>query len=180
MMCERCRERPARYVIKHSINGQTVGEQNLCERCAAEHGDLAVLPGAEAQLSVQQLLAGLLGAAAETAGGTAQTGAAVPPGLSCPRCGHTYLEFARTGLLGCPECYEAFSAQLQPVIRRVHGKTRHEGKIPARGGARVRRRQQRDALRRELAEAITREEFEQAAALRDRIREMDAAGDASR
>lgn len=179
MNCERCHERPARYQLKQVINGQTVVETNLCERCAAEHGELPGGAGqpSETPFSIQQFLAGLLGGAGEA--GTAE---AVPGAerLRCPRCGHTYLEFSRTGLLGCPECYAAFSAQLQPLIRRIHGKTRHEGKTPVRSGVGLRQRRERDALRRELNEAVGREDFERAAVLRDRIRRMDAAAQSAR
>lgn len=179
MDCERCHERPARYHLKQVVNGETVGEFNLCERCAAKQGQL---PGwtpqsPEAPFSVQQFLAGLLGGTAEP-----ETAEAVPgrDRGSCPRCGHTYLEFSRTGLLGCPECYAAFSARLQPLIHRIHGQTRHEGKVPARAAVGLRRRRELDGLRRELAEAVAQEEFERAAVLRDRIRKMDPAAGPAR
>jgi protein arginine kinase activator len=174
MNCERCHDRPARYLVKQVINGQTVGELNLCEHCAAEHGDLPAAPGqtVEAPFSIQQFLAGLVGDAGEP-GGAAPPARETVQGLRCPRCGRTYPEFARTGLLGCSECYEVFSAQLQPLIRRIHGKTRHEGKTPVRSAVDLRRRRERDALRHELAEAVSREDFEKAAELRDRIRKMD-------
>jgi len=176
--CERCHERPARYHLKQVINGQTVVELNLCERCAAEHGELPSGTGqvVEAPFSIQQFLAGLLGGAGEPGTPEALSGA---ERLSCPRCAHTYLEFSRTGLLGCPECYDAFSTQLQPLIRRIHGKTRHEGKTPARSGVGLRHRREREALRRELAEAVAREDFERAAVLRDGIRKMDAAAESA-
>lgn len=174
MNCQQCQERPARYHVTRVINGQTVAELNLCERCAAEHGELPVGPVhmVESPFSIQQFLASLLG----NVGGAA-TAEATPETAQqrCPRCGHSYLEFSRTGLLGCPECYTAFSGQLEPLVRRIHGKMRHEGKTPARAGTGLRRRRELDDLRRSLAEAVERQEFERAAELRDRIRGMEAA-----
>lgn len=179
MNCERCHERPARYHVTRVVNGETVEELHLCERCAAERGEVPPVPLAAGGLpdphaAMQQLLAGLLaglGPQAALQGGA--PGATVA--RSCPRCGQTYAEFARTGLVGCPECYDAFSAELEPVIRRIHGKSRHEGKVPRRSGASARRRRALEELRRELERAVSREEFERAAELRDRIHALQAA-----
>jgi len=175
--CEQCQERPARYHVTRVINGQTVRELNLCERCAAEHGELPIGPvhTVESPFSIQQFLAGLLGGFSEAGSAEAAPGASVASlPRPCPRCGHSYVEFARTGLLGCPECYTAFADQLEPLIRRIQGKTRHEGKTPARTGRGLRQRRELADLRRALAEAVEGQAFERAAELRDRIRGADA------
>lgn len=178
MNCEQCHERPARYHVTRVINGQTVADFNLCERCAAEHGELPAGPAqvVESPFSIQQFLASLLAGV-----GGAGTAEAAPEAegislLRCARCGHSYHEFARTGLLGCPECYTAFSGPLLPLIRRIHDKSRHEGKTPTRAGSGLRHRRELDDVRRELADAVAAQEFEQAAVLRDRIRNLEASG----
>ena len=172
MNCQQCSQRPASVHVKRILDGQ-VQELHLCEKCAAERGD--VFQGAEG-FTIPGLLAGLL---AGLGGTVAVPGAspALPPELAalrCPRCGHSYLEFSRTGLLGCPECYDAFSGALGPLIRRIHGKSRHEGKFPARGAGRLQKRREADDLRRQLASAVAEQAFERAAELRDRIREIEA------
>lgn len=174
MDCEQCRERPARYCVTRVINGETVAEVHLCERCAAEHGEVPAGPGpaAETAFSIQQFLASLLGAEA-VAGSTQARQDPEQAEALCARCGHTYREFARTGLLGCPECYTAFSAQLQPLIGRIQGSVHHEGKWPTRGATQARRQRDLARLRRELQEAIRQEEFERAAVLRDGIRQAE-------
>ncbi|HVE13778.1 MAG TPA: hypothetical protein VNI01_10325 [Elusimicrobiota bacterium] len=40
---------------------------------------------------------------------------------SCSACGRTWAEFQKYGLLGCPDCYDAFARPLEGVLRRVHG-----------------------------------------------------------
>ena len=171
MMCQQCHDRPAEYHLTSVVEGQTVAELHLCEHCAAERG---VAPqgagGAEMPLSMQGWLASLLAGLAEAPPTSA------PAGLRCARCGQTYQEFSRTGLLGCPECYDRFSAALEPVIRRVQGKSEHKGKVPARTGGPIAQRRAADALRRELETAVAQQAFERAAELRDRIRALDAPG----
>ena len=172
MDCDDCHERPARYHLRSVVNGQTVSDLHLCEVCAPRHGHVAGAAPADAA-GVEQWLAGLLGSMGAEAGGPQ---AAAPGDVrQCPRCGQTLAEFHRTGLLGCPECYDAFAGPLQALIRRVHGKIRHDGKVPLRGGARVRQRRTLDALRSELQAAVAAEDFERAAAVRDRIRALQPA-----
>jgi protein arginine kinase activator len=96
-----------------------------------------------------------------------------PGAVICPGCGMRYSQFARTGRLGCAECYQAFQIQLQPILRRVHGATRHAGKAPGLEGARLERRRQLQELHDALELAIQKEEFEEAAGLRDKIRDLE-------
>jgi protein arginine kinase activator len=158
--CDECRQRPAAVHVVRIVNGQKE-ERNLCERCALEKGEL---PFAWEPHPLQQLLAGMLSPQA------ALGAPAVEP--RCPTCGMGYAEFARTSLLGCPDCYRAFGAQLKPLLRRVHGADRHRGRAPARHpGARP---HEIARLRAELQDAVAREDYERAAALRDRLRAMEA------
>jgi protein arginine kinase activator len=94
-------------------------------------------------------------------------------GERCPNCGLTYVQFRQTGRLGCSQCYEAFSQRLIPLIKRIQGSTEHTGKIPLRRGHGAQRQRQLETLRVNLNRAVAREEFEEAARLRDQIRELE-------
>ncbi len=48
----------------------------------------------------------------------------------CASCGMTYSEFNRLGKFGCPDCYEAFKEEIPPLLRRIHGHSKHVGKVP--------------------------------------------------
>ena len=48
----------------------------------------------------------------------------------CPKCGTKLSQFYRTYMLGCPNCYVAFSEQLTPVLKELHGADFHVGKKP--------------------------------------------------
>jgi protein arginine kinase activator len=94
--------------------------------------------------------------------------------VQCPRCGLLYSSFKETGRLGCSECYSAFQFQLRPLLRRIHGDTRHRGKAPARGAGVVTSTRQIQRLHDDLQRAVEREDFEKAASLRDEIRRLEA------
>ena len=79
----------------------------------------------------------------------------------------------------CAECYQAFQFQLRPLLRRIHGDTRHKGKSPARDGEGVSRSRQMQRLYDELQRAVEREEFERAAEIRDEIKQIEIEGRAA-
>jgi protein arginine kinase activator len=91
----------------------------------------------------------------------------------CEGCGLTYADFKKTGRLGCSHCYEAFAASLKGLLRKIHGSNQHLGKIPNMENELFEQRKEIRRLREEMKRAIKAEEFEKAAALRDRIYEME-------
>ena len=161
MECQRCHKRKA------TVHLTDIGEENekrsvhLCERCANDEQD-----------SGMELVSLLSGAFPEGKGATS------PPELTCTACGLGYLEFRGRGRLGCPECYEKFSESLDPLLEKIHGKPRHVGKAPGEGSAEDRSRERRlVALRRKLHEAVKQEDYEDAARLRDELRDHEAGGE---
>lgn len=90
-------------------------------------------------------------------------------GMFCPQCGLTAEDFNKTGRLGCSECYKTFGSELAIVLRRLHGRNQHVGKIPALNPTQVAARNELLSLRRALKQAVDHEQFEKAAELRDRI-----------
>ncbi len=170
MLCENCRQRPATVHQTVIMNGSKQ-ESHLCEVCAREKGTTVGGAFSFPNLSIQQLLSSFLGQ--ESFGGTVTT----PRPQAEPRCQHcgmTYSEFAAGGLLGCSHCYEQLEPYLVPLIKRIQGTTTHSGKAPKRTGGIVRKRRELDALKQQMQSAIAQEQFEEAARLRDRIREMEA------
>jgi len=162
-MCESCRRRPATIQYAEVVDGEMT-TFNLCEECARERGvAMSFAPFAGPLVSI---LMGLL----EEAG---ERGEAEERGPVCPGCGLSYREFRTNGRLGCAECYEAFADELRPVIRRIHGSTRHSGGVPESlaEGADSQGRMRR--LRGELEAAVRSEEYERAAELRDEIRDLE-------
>jgi protein arginine kinase activator len=100
--------------------------------------------------------------------------------LTCPTCGIKYMEFRAAGRLGCPHDYQVFHAALKPLLKRIHRRVEHRGKVPqrARQSALQERRKAQQVeilkLRCLLQTAIEEEKYEEAARLRDLIRQMEA------
>ena len=84
----------------------------------------------------------------------------------------SYTHLSQTGRLGCGECYTAFERQLEPLLRRIQGTSTHTGKVPGRQGGTLKLEREIGRLARELETAVEREEFERAAELRDKLKEL--------
>lgn len=133
---------------------------DLCEACAKSKG-VSDTP----DFSLADLLLGL-GASQEieqASGGVEQ---------KCPRCGFSQADFKKSGRLGCPDCYQTFAEGLEGLLRSMHKGTRHTGKVPE-GLRQTRDMSERvRTLQQKLAKAIESENFEQAAILRDEIKQV--------
>lgn len=169
VLCENCGHRPATVHQTVIMNG-VKQESHLCEVCAREKGQEAGTGFSFPNLSIQQLLSSFLGQEMLGAGSTPR--AKAEP--HCQKCGMTYSEFANGGLLGCSQCYEQLEPYLVPLIKRIQGTTTHSGKAPKRTGGLVRKRRDLEALKQQLHIAIQQEQYEEAARIRDRVREMEA------
>ncbi len=181
MRCERCGEHEATVRITRIQDGEKE-EMHLCGDCAAEEGYFAW--SFEPQFPIHGLLGGL------TKGVSGRRHTSVSRSTRCDRCGRTYRDFAQTGFLGCADCYDAFSTAIDPLIQRIQGGTAHRGKVPrtedaAAPSAGTTDDEVRpeggsvsvDVLREDLQDAVRREDYERAAELRDRIRELEAEAD---
>ena len=167
MLCQECQKRSATVHLTQIINDeQTV--QHLCEQCAREAGDFHF--DTQPPFSIHNLLTGLMNLDAQPTGQVIGFSAKV----QCENCGLTYAQFGQIGRFGCSRCYPTFGERLLPVMRRIHGSTQHAGKVPTRAGGTVKLRRSIEEMRYELQVLITREEFEQAAQLRDKIRQLEA------
>ena len=92
---------------------------------------------------------------------------------ACPVCGITFYDFRQEGRLGCPHDYVSFEEELQPLIVNIHGESVHEGKRPKRVAHGTDKRTELIRLRRDLEESISREDYERASELRDRIQSYE-------
>ena len=175
MLCQNCGQREATTHIKRIINGHA-DERYLCPACVKEGGLLesgALLGLPDIGFHLSDLFSGILGSSMQ-AGAPAQA-------LRCGFCGSSLNEIARSGRVGCAQCYETFRAQLEPSLRRIHGSLEHKGKTPADAGPEACAKRDREHalndLRARIAEAVREENYEEAARLRDEIRRIEEGGD---
>lgn len=167
MLCQRCQERTATVHLTKMFDYEKT-ELHLCEICAKSVGsELGFIFGSN--FTFQNLIAGLL----EGEIGLPQQPTVGKEQISCQNCGLTFSDFRNRGVLGCGDCYRNFQNGLEPLLKRVQGSHKHIGKVPKRTGGKVRIRKEIEELKSELQQAITKEDYERAACLRDEIRSRE-------
>jgi len=154
MLCMFCKQNPAKVHLTQIV-GDKMQKVDLCEECAKQKG-----VNDPAGFSLADLLLGL-GAAQEISSGE---------DVKCPNCGFTQADFKKAGRLGCSQCYATFADGLEGLLKSMHKGVKHVGKVS------VALRHSRDLndrlknLQKKLDKAVTSEDFEEAASLRDEIK----------
>jgi len=165
MQCCVCKEKPATVHLTQIV-GEKMQKLDLCEDCAKAKGF-----NDPTSFAMADLMLGL-GASQELDASAAGTE------IKCPRCGFSQADFKKSGRLGCPECYQTFAEGLAGLLKTMHKGTRHVGKAPEA------LRQSREAgdrlklLQKKLTKAISAEDYELAAQLRDEIKALSGAAPA--
>ena len=153
MLCSHCNKREANFHYKQVNNGNYT-EMHLCSECAKELGYLST---GEQHLSL----------------GLAKQNQSINKGLSCSCCGTTFAEFKKTGFAGCDKCYDVFAKDVENILSRIQPATTHKGKIAGPEGEEIRRSNEIKELKDKLRSAIVDERYEDAAKIRDTIKELE-------
>jgi len=163
-LCMHCKIRPASIFYQQYADGKESAVQ-LCAKCAQKLGvgeggsllwdeDLFGIPLFSQLFSASKIR---------------------PDLVSCPLCGTTEEEIRSKGVFGCSECYENFSSRmdLTPFIGKGYrGKRLGEATEEKKENAPLQEKTLAN-LKRALKEAVEKEDYEQAALLRDQIRERE-------
>ncbi len=92
---------------------------------------------------------------------------------ACSTCGTTYAQYAKSGLVGCSDCYSALREQLTPIIERLQGSTFHVGKSPTRGEVDYPQMRalvsEREFIKEEMERALREGKFDRAEGLKERL-----------
>jgi protein arginine kinase activator len=163
--CSSCQKALATIHVLDVSGWSITGQKHLCASCAESAGVVT----APIKIS-PEVLEELIGSAKAGEGKKTRGRGGGP---SCPGCGLTTSEFRSRGRLGCPRCYQTFKQALMPVFDRVHDATSHRGRFPGRRPPPLPAPSRIAALRRALADAITAEDYELAANLRDQMRQLE-------
>jgi protein arginine kinase activator len=170
MMCEKCGKNSATvHLTQQQMNGQK-REMHMCQACAFKMTNLDS-PQIQAMLgSIMKSVMEQMPGALMQAGIPMPQAAGKQPEVTCPQCGLALSGFTHGGKFGCEGCYSAFAKEVRALVKTVQAATRHEGKFPRRMGATIRTRHRTDELKEALQAAISQENYEEAARLRDEIR----------
>ena len=175
MKCNKCTKK-ATVHLTEIVDGKVM-EMHLCEDCAREQSHQM-----EQQFGLADLLAGLTDFGTHVPDVQQQKISV----MQCSACGLTYEDFRKFGRFGCAHCYISFKAALKALLKKIHGSSVHLGKqpmkiMPLEAGVQAAVAplpesapvETVDLLREQLHEAIENEDFERAAALRDRIHAIE-------
>ncbi len=162
MKCQTC-GKAATVHLTDIVNGHK-REVHLCQECAEKR---EILKHQELNLSaiLQTVIGQHIGPMTDELAR-----------LTCPACGIKYMEFKAEGRLGCPQDYEVFRAALAPLLQRIHRALRHAGKIPANAVRNAALQTELMELRQLQRRAVEAEVYEEAARLRDLIRQKEIHG----
>jgi len=168
-ICQECHERPAVVHVSQLSNSEYVS-LDLCTECARKKGVLtastAVAVTFQGTQSLSDVFQDLLkneSAFQEEAGDR----------VLCPGCQRSYVDFRESGRLGCAQCYKTFGAQLSGLINSVQQASQHYGKVAMKSNDVFTKHLRLQKYKLRLRTAVGNEEFEEAARLRDQIRELE-------
>ena len=157
--CERCTS-PATVHVTEILGEGKLEEHHVCEQCYPKY-----LHDSQSKEAGTALTTDSSGAADE----------ALFSQQECPRCGIKFVDFRNSGRLGCPHDYEVFRDELMPLLENIHGETKHCGKTPRRYPQTKKTEAELVQLRQRLKRAIDREDYEEAAQVRDQIKTLEEA-----
>ena len=177
MLCEICKQNLATIHIQE-LNKKGKTTLHICKDCATKKGLNTI--GLQ-DINVAEILYKL---SASTKGFLPVTGKSITqPEISlnnkvitniiCPKCKWEIRKFQETGRLGCENCYQAFSEILHEALSNMHKGTIHTGKCPnlKESGAGLLLLDILN-LQKQLDVYVMREEYEEAAKLRDQINKL--------
>lgn len=173
MICEHCKQRQATVTVTQIVNGHK-SERHYCEVCAAQFHPFNLDFYKDEQVPIHQLVSNWFGLPVWKSSTSQKQQDSSQQSTSCPGCEFTFRQFLNEGKLGCPQCYETFSQQLPKVLKKIQSSSTHTGKEPGKlRNSNEWVKKQITVAREKLQSAIVDERFEEAAKLRDEIKELE-------
>jgi protein arginine kinase activator len=159
MLCDVCKKNEATVHLTQIIDAK-MHKVDLCEACSKAKGIQET-----AGFSLADLQVGL---------GSADEISVEATGAKCPACGFSQADFKKTGRLGCSTCWETFEHGLSTLLKAMHKSDRHIGKVPSKAAHTVVISEKIKDLTAALEKAVREEKYEDAAHIRDQIRELES------
>jgi len=166
MKCDFC-DHKATVFLTQLVEGQ-MKKVCLCDDCARERGVTDPTGFSLADLLLGGVPGGDKGTTVPTKTRTAVHGG----GRKCPSCGFTLEDLRKVRRFGCADCYTTFAEEVAQMLQGMHKGASHVGKVPAGSMARQVLRERLDELRSRLDQAVASESYEEAAGIRDEIRNL--------
>ena len=152
MLCDDCKNKPATIFFKEVLQDKIV-ELHLCEACAHKRGILMTQ-----KLTPTEILQKLL-----------KQRNVRDEKVICPVCFLSLAEFKRVGRFGCSNCVTTFQPHIKNLIKQIQQSDKHIGRRTGKG---VKKGFQVYKLREELKKALEQEAYEDAARIRDKLKDF--------
>ena len=179
MKCQNCNENEATVRYTEIINGEKK-EMHLCEKCSHELGIDNI------NLSMPIDFSSFFGGLLDDEYDEQEFMPLFPKikDLRCDKCNMSYEDFVNIGKFGCEDCYNTFSSKIDSLLKRIHGSSKYMGRKALNNGdnsnqvvedvKEVNKEDNKLAkLQDDLKKAIEEERYEDAAKIRDEIKEVD-------
>ncbi len=176
MLCESCKKNNATFHYHHSENGN-VTETHLCHECAKKLGLADSVTGSFENFG-SEILDDFFGTNpfASFFGESPLRKSLGAKQRICPFCGMSEAELLKNGRVGCKECYSTFSDVLHSMLKKMQPSIEYKGKLPGEHGEFSKERKL-EKLREDMQKAVEKQEYEEAAKLRDAIRMLENSAD---
>ncbi len=166
MLCQNCKKNEATTHIKRVFAGERT-ENHLCRDCAVSLGFGDIFD--DLSFSMPSIFSSFFDDAVFALGDSRSA--------RCEKCGSSFDDIVKSGKVGCADCYKKFYSELMPSIQRIHGKVKHSGSVPEIVAHPITPKEKTaqekiTELEEELAKAIEEQNFEKAAVLRDKIKDL--------
>ena len=177
MLCENCKEREANVKYTQIVNG-VKKEMHLCDKCSKELG----ITGMDFNIPIN--FTSFFGDLLNEYDNGFMPLLTEQKVLKCSKCNTTYDDFIENGKFGCANCYEAFSENISPILKRLHGNNQYIGRKISynkktenvKSINEENKKPKEDKilkLKQELKEKIKEEKYEEAAKIRDEIKKTE-------
>ena len=177
MLCENCGKREANVRYSENING-VKKEMYLCEECSRKLGITDRMNFRMPALDLYNFFGSFLE--------DFSTPDFMPllnevKQIKCNSCGSTFEDIINTGRYGCANCYDVFEDRMDPILKKLQGANRHNGRLGKISDNNVKfdKNEEQKAenktdnklekLQEDLKQAIKEERYEDAAKIRDEI-----------
>ena len=188
MLCQNCGKNEANIRYTQIINGSKK-ELALCDECAAKLG----IEKMNLTMGFGNLFSDFFNDFAQT-----QIPGLSISNAHCKKCGLTLEDFVHTGRFGCEECYDTFKGPLDSLLKNMNGTSHHIGRGPNGvapkldisdellnkkaseketknnndGNEKEKKVDKKAKLEQDLKQAIADERYEDAAKIRDELKEV--------
>lgn len=174
MLCENCKQNEANVKYTQIING-VKKEMHLCEKCSKELGINSM------DFSMPITFSSFFGDFLNEYNQGFMPMLEKEKTLICDKCKMTYDDFLESGKFGCSNCYEVFSGNIDPILKRLHGNNRYIGrKAKLKPVVEKKKEEKKEKnedkikdLKLEIKQLIKEEKYEEAAKVRDEIKKLE-------